>query len=359
MKFDFFLVGQGIAGTTLAWHFFEKGIKFKIFNLSKKESSSMVAAGLYNPVTGRKMVKTWNADQLFPYLEYFYKKIENMTGQKFFHPKPIYRPFFTIEEQNDWLAKADNKAFAPYVEKVATSSLFPGVLNDPWGGILLKSAGYLDVPKYLEASRSFFMNHKLYQETSIDFSKLKLKKVNAGEGNIEIGQQKASKLILCDGPDASSNLYFEWLPFQLVKGEILYIKPEKEQQVVYNRGIFILPVGRECKVGSTYEHHDISYETTEKARTYLEEKIRKLCKFRYEVVSQKAGIRPATQDRKPFIGIHPEHKPLGIFNGLGTKGVSLAPYYAKQFTSYLLKEESLDEEVDIKRFYHLYNSVLT
>ncbi|MEK6481114.1 FAD-dependent oxidoreductase [Catalinimonas sp. 4WD22] len=354
MKFDFFIVGQGIAGTTLAWHFFEKGIKFKIFNLSKKESSSMAAAGLYNPVTGRKMVKTWNADQLFPYLEIFYKNIEKKTQQKFLHPKPIYRPFVSLAEQNDWLAKADNKAFAPYVQKVATTSLFPRELNDPYGGILLKRAGYLDIPKYLEASQAFFRNHKLYHETLID-----LKELGIGEKHVEIEQQQARMLIFCDGPDATSNAHFSWLPFQPVKGEVLYIKPEKVQEVVFNRGIFILPIGRECKVGSTYEHHDLSYHTTEKARTYLEDKIQKLCKFRYEVISQKAGIRPATKDRKPFIGIHPEHKPLGIFNGLGTKGVSLAPYYAKQFTSSLLQEESLDQEVDINRFYHLYNSVLT
>ncbi|WPP49875.1 NAD(P)/FAD-dependent oxidoreductase [Catalinimonas niigatensis] len=356
MIFDFFIVGQGIAGSTLAWHLWEEGVNFKVFNVTKKESSSMVAAGLYNPVTGRKMVKTWNADLLFPYLESFYQRIEQKTNQSFLYPKPIYRPFVSVEEQNDWLAKADNKAFAAYVEKIATSSLFPGVLNDPWGGILLKSSGYLDVPAYLKASQAFFNRQQVYQEVSFGWQDLRITK---DKDYAEIGGQKARHLIFCEGPEAIKNPFFHWLPFHLVKGEILYIKPEERQEVVFNRGIFILPVGEECKVGSTYDHHDLSYQTTSEGRTFLEEKIQKLCKLRYQVSGQIAGIRPATQDRKPFIGIHPEHKPLGIFNGLGTKGVSLAPYYAKQFTLRLLEGQFLDTEVDIQRFNHLYNSVLT
>lgn len=354
MIFDFFILGQGIAGTTLAWHLWEQGTHFQVFNVTKKESSSMAAAGLYNPVTGRKMVKTWNADLLFPYLEKFYQSIEQKTNQRFLYPKSIYRPFVSVEEQNDWLAKADNKAFAPYVEKIATTSFFPGVLHDPWGGILLKSSGYLDVPAYLNASQAFFSQRQLYQESDLDWNDLKIY-----EDHVEIGGQKARRLIFCEGPEATLNPYFNWLPFRPVKGEILYIKPEEKQDIVFNRGIFILPIGEVCKVGSTYDHHDLSYQTTGQARIFLEEKIQKLCKFRYEVTGQIAGVRPATKDRKPFIGLHPEHKPLGIFNGLGTKGVSLAPYYAKQFTLRLLEEHDLDAEVDIKRFNHLYNSVLT
>lgn len=354
MIFDFFVVGQGIAGSTFSWHLWEQGVKFKVFNVTKKETSSMAAAGLYNPVTGRKMVKTWNADLLFSYLETFYQNIEQKTNRKFLYSKPIYRPFVSVEEQNDWLAKADNKAFAAYVEEVSTNSLFPELINDPWGGILLKKSGYLDVPAYLEASQAFLREHELYQETTLVWKDLLV-----AEDYVEIEGQKAKKLIFCEGPEASQNPYFDWLPFHPVKGEILYIQPETRQEVVFNRGIFVLPVGDLCKVGSTYDHYDLTHQTTDNARDFLEEKLKKLCKFRYELKGQIAGIRPATKDRKPFIGTHPKHKPLGIFNGLGTKGVSLAPYYAKQFTSQLLRGQSLDAEVDIKRFNHLYNSVLT
>jgi len=313
----------------------------------------MAAAGLYNPVTGRKMVKTWNADELFPYLEDFYQQIEQFTHSRFLYPKPIYRPFVSVAEQNDWLAKADNKAFAPYVEKVATSSLFPDALYDDWGGILLKRSGYLDVPAYLQASQTFFNSIGAYQEDKLDWSALNLE-----NDYVQYKGQKARCIISSEGPQATANPYFKWLPFRPVKGEILFIKPEKAHEVVFNRGIFVLPIGEISKIGSTYDHENLDSKPSDKGRAYLEEKLQKLCKLRYTLSAQTAGVRPATQDRKPFIGIHPEHKLLAIFNGLGTKGVSLAPYYARQFVDHLLEAASLDQEVDIKRFYHLHNSAL-
>ena len=354
MLSDFFIIGQGIAGSTLAWHLFGKGASVKIIDQAKRHTSSWAAAGLYNPITGRKMVKTWMADQLFPYLEKFYCEIEKKCDRSFLHPKPIYRPFLSVEEQNDWLAKADNKAFSPFVEEVAAKSRFPEAVHDPWGGILLKRCGYLDVMAYLNASRNYFEQNEIYQQKQIDIHQLVVK-----DDYVVLDGQKARAAIFCEGPDGTENPFFHWLPFSPVKGEVLTIRPDKVHSVVFNRGIFVLPLGEHSKVGSTYEHHDLSKKTTDKARQHLTEKLAKLCKFNYEIIEQKAGIRPATQDRKPFVGRHPEFKPLLIFNGLGTKGVSLAPFFANQFADHLLNGKDLEEAVSIKRFYHLYNSVLT
>jgi glycine/D-amino acid oxidase-like deaminating enzyme len=349
MQTDFFIIGQGLAGTTLAWHLLEAGAHVKIVDQGKKHTSSWAAAGLYNPVTGRKMVKTWMADQLFPYLQHFYRRIEKKTHTSFLHAKPIYRPFISIEEQNDWLVQANNKAYAPFVEQVASKSLFPESVHDPHGGLLLKQCGYLEVNDYLDASRRYFQQIGIYQKQAIDYQQLSILK-----NGVKLIDQPASTIIFCEGPDASSNPFFNWLPFSPVKGELLLIKPAGTHEVVYNRGIFVLPIGDLCKVGSTYNHEDLTYQPTESGRQYLQEKLEKLCKFRYEIVGPIAGVRPATRDRKPFIGIHPMHKPLAIFNGLGTKGVSLAPYFARTLTELLIKGQPLNEAVNIERFYHLY-----
>lgn len=354
MRTDFFIIGQGLAGTTLAWHLLESGADVQIIDQAKKYTSSWAAAGLYNPVTGRKMKKTWEADQLFPYLLSFYRKIEQKTNSSFLHAKPIYRPFISVEEQNDWMAQANNKTYTPFVERVASQSMFSQAVYDPYGGLLLKQCGYLAVADYLDASRSYFQEKGIYQQLHFEYDQLNLHHETA----VLLGT-KARHIIFCDGPDATNNPYFRWLPFSPVKGELLLIRPEYPHDVVFNRGIFVLPTGDISKVGATYDHQDLSYRPTESGRQYLEEKLRKLCKFRYQVVDQKAGVRPATRDRKPFVGIHPVHKPLAVFNGLGTKGVSLAPYFAKEFAAFFGGGQSLDEAVNIQRFYHLYNSVLT
>jgi len=354
MQADYIIVGQGLAGTTLAWHLLEAGAKVTVIDQAKKHTSSWAAAGLYNPVTGRKMVKTWMADELFPYLQTFYRRIEKVTESSFMHPKPIYRPFLSREEQNDWMVQGNNNVYASFVEKVEAKSKYPNKVNDSYGGLLLKQCGYLNVSGYLDASREYFKNKGIYQQFQFDHNQLLPKKDYA-----ELKDQRVQKVIFCEGPDADNNPFFGWLPFSLVKGEILLIRPEEPHHMVYNRGIFVLPTGNVSKVGSTYHHHDLSYQPTLNGRRLLEEKLQKLCKFHYEVVDHIAGVRPATKDRKPFVGIHPAHKPLAVFNGLGTKGVSLAPFFARQFVASLTGDKSLEEAVNIQRFYHLYNSVLT
>lgn len=41
---------------------------------------------------------------------------------------------------------------------------------------------------------------------------------------------------------------------------------------------------------------------------------------------------------------------VGIFNGLGTKGVMLSPYLSRHFVNHLLKKEKLMAEIDIAQY---------
>ncbi|MCW3126932.1 MAG: dependent oxidoreductase, partial [Bacteroidetes bacterium] len=68
----------------------------------------------------------------------------------------------------------------------------------------------------------------------------------------------------------------------------------------------------------------------------------------FEVVYHGAGVRPSTKYRRPFIGFHPDQAHIGIFNGMGTKGMSLAPYWAEHFAEHIVNGSALSEEVDIK-----------
>ena len=135
-KVDFIIVGQGLAGSILTYVLLKNGKTVHVFDDNKKHSSSRVAAGLYNPITGRKMVKTWNAERLFPLIEPFYRDIELTLRRRFLHPVKIYRPFLSIAEQNEWQAKSADPSFAPYIETIYLNSRFNGV-NDPFGGISL------------------------------------------------------------------------------------------------------------------------------------------------------------------------------------------------------------------------------
>ena len=347
---DFLLIGQGLAGSVLAQHLLEHGCSVQLINTTQhRPAASPAAAGLYNPITGRKMVKTWRADELFPYLESFYARWQQQLNTQFLYPKPIYRPFVSKEEQNDWAVQADNIAFAPYVQKVAFRSTYGQVVHDPQGGLLLRQCGYVDVPALLSVYRGFLQARKLYQEDVFDPQQLTIH-----SDHIVYGPWKARKLIFCDGASGHQNPFFGWLPFRPVKGEMLSVRTQEELPVIVNRGVFVIPQGKYCKVGSTYDHHDLSDTPTAKGRQTLTHKLDQLLKDSYEIIDHWAGVRPATHDRLPFIGLHPKHEPLAIFNGFGTKGVSLAPYFAQHFVHCLLKNQPIDEAVDIRRCYHIY-----
>ena len=163
-------------------------------------------------------------------------------------------------------------------------------------------------------------------------------------------------IIYCEGFYGINNPYFNYLPFSPVKGELLDIEIQNADiQEIINQGAFVIPLGNEIyRLGATYSWHELDFLPTEQGKADLTEKYQKLMKPDMKILSHRAGVRPATKDRRPFLGIHPEFENIGIFNGLGSKGVSLAPYFARQFVDYLVNNKELDKEVNINRFASLY-----
>lgn len=350
MEVDYIVVGQGIAGTVLADHLIEGGFRVQVYDNQSHSNSSRVAGGLYNPITGRKMVKTWLADELFPYLLTYYKNLEQRLATRFLVDTPIYRPFVSIEELNEWMGKSSDPVFQPFIKRVYGGTQYADQISNEFGGLLLDQSGYLNTREMITAFREYLLAKNALEEQSFDAESLELTEEGARYKGVLAG-----KVIFCDGPLLSSNKYFSWLPLSPVKGELLFIRVSEDFEAIYNRGVFIIPIGDGiCKVGATYDHFNLDQKTTERARKQLIEKLDGLIKIPYEVVEQVAGIRPATKDRRPFVGIHPKHGQLGVFGGLGTKGVSLAPFFARQFVEHLTKSEELKMEANIQRFFSLY-----
>jgi len=346
-EIDFILVGQGIAGSILAYLIIKAGKKVLVFDTPQNNHSSVVAAGLFNPVTGRKFVKTWMAEHLFPFLIHFYQNLERDLDSEFFHPMPIFRPFLSMEDKNAMISRYQAGDLEPFGDRILSSP--PGNFPPPndLGGIKIKQSGYVDLPRLLASLKDFIWSHGKIREELFDHKEMEITGKRIGYKDL-----CAEKVIFCEGSQACNNPYFRWLPFRPVKGEILTIDAEIRFDFIFNRKIFILPLQEGLyRVGATYDWDYYDMSPTLKAKKYLEEKLNQFFPVNYKVVNHEAGIRPATRDRRPFVGLHPEHTKLGIFNGLGSKGVTLSPYFAHQYVDYLLKDKELDKEVNINRFY--------
>jgi len=342
--FDYIIVGQGLAGSALAWHLLKAGKQVLVINNQRINQSSQVAAGIYNPITGRNLVKTWLADELFPTLVQFYGSISAEVSIKLLYPMPIFRPFLNNQERIVWEEKALNDSYKHWWEKNTELSKLTNVFN-PYGGFLIKHAGYIDVPSFLIATRAYLQARTCYIEADFNYIQLRLYKESVNYQGIQ-----ARKLIFCEGPQISLNPFFSYLPFCFAKGELLTVKLNNTVDMIYNRRIFVLPKAADTAIiGATYEWENLHMQPTQKARQELEHKLRKLIQLSYTVQNQQVGIRPATYDRRPYVGLHPQYPQLGILNGLGSKGVSLAPYLAGEFTAHLLHGKELPREVQLSR----------
>ena len=345
------IVGQGLAGSLLAHELLRKGATLDIINKTDRQASSYVAAGLYNPITGRKMVKTWNADKVFPLLEPYYRELELLLKAKFLYPTQIYRPFMAMEEQNEWQGRIAEGDYESMIEELKTGPSDNEAIQDPYGGLLLKNAGYVDVGALLDASRAYFTGRESYHESVFNSEEIEML-----DGSVVWNGRHYRRVIYCQGEAMRNNPFFSWLPLRPVKGEILDVEINFEESFILNRGVFLLPTSanQPSRLGSTYDNHNLDNQPTDKAIAYLREKLGMIFERDFEILAHRAGIRPATKDRKPLIGTHPAIKELSIFNGFGTKGVSLAVYYAKQFAGHLQGNELIDDDVNIKRFMSLY-----
>jgi glycine/D-amino acid oxidase-like deaminating enzyme len=344
---DYIIVGQGLAGSAAALQLLKLGKRILVVDAFSKNTSSRVAAGLFNPITGRKSVKTWSADKLFPYLHHFYKEAEQVTGQQFFFPIPVYRPFGSVQEQNEWMGKSADEAYENYVESVRTTSLHEGAIMDPFGGLLLRNCGYLNAIAYLKSVREYISSKAVLLAEYFD-----QEQVEFSGDRVAYKGWNAHRIIFCEGESVLANKWFKNIPIRPLKGETLLIKTDWTKQVILNRGVYMVQASLpgEFKVGATYSFNDNSPGTTDKGRVELEEKLKELIRFPYEIIGQDWGVRPTTPDRRPILGAHPENDCLIIFNGLGTKGVSLAPYFSEVLIRWLENKGTLNEEVSVTRY---------
>ena len=345
IKVEYLIIGQGLAGSNLAFHLLNENKSVLIVDKHRKNTSSKVAAGLMNPVTGRRFAKTWLAEKIFPYAKSFYKDKEQLLKGNFYHEVSIHRYFGSIEDQNTWMGRSSDNEIKPYIGHFSEENT-KGIQNT-FGGAEILNGGWLDTNVFLELSRKYFIENDCLIDDDFTISSLK-----KDTKKIEWNDIQVENIIFCEGYRAKDNPYFDWLPFTFAKGEVLDIKMEGiSKDVIHNKNGFILHTSDDnFKVGATFRWNEMNEEPTERSLNELKEKLTKITSNDYYIIDQKASIRPTTKDRRPFIGHNQQHKNIFIFNGFGSKGVTLTPYLANNFTSFLLGKSPLLDEVNINRF---------
>ena len=284
-------------------------------------------------------------DEIFEFIVPAYKELGNQLGinaieQKTlidFHPTPQMKLAFDdrVKENAEFLfhPKDQNK----YLD----------VFNYDFGFGEVNPCYTVNLKEIIPTWRKHLATHDQLIDENFDISELSF----AGKG-ITYKTIKAEKIIFCDGMSSAQNPYFKNLPFALNKGEAIVFESRGiPTDHLFKKGMMLTSIDKDVHwVGSNYlwEFHDDS--PTEQFRKQTEALLKNWLKVPFRILDHKASIRPANVERRPFVGFHPTQKNIGILNGMGTKGCSLAPYFAKQLADHTLVEKEILPEADIKRF---------
>ena len=346
-KIDFIIVGQGLAGTLLAHFLLKKGKRICVIDNDHKNSSSKVAAGIINPITGRRFAKSWKFDEFHEFNKSFYPQLEKELKVKLYRKRTVLRSLQKIKDVNNWHTRCTWDGFEKYMKKEADWQQFEDKLAEVEAFGEIDFAAQVDVPLLLKTYKKRLEKQDVLVLQNIDYEGIMLQKKR-----VTLNGLIANKIIFCEGQRGRFNPFFSYLPFEVSKGEILIVKiPLLKSQKIIKDKLIVAPLGDDLYwCGSNFEWEAKDDLPTEVVREELIRKLRKMLKIDFEVVKHLAAIRPTVKDRRPFLGVHPEYPQLAIFNGLGTKGASMGPYLAKQFSGFLTEGIALNQEVDIKRF---------
>ncbi len=344
--FDYIIVGFGVAGFSLAQQLEENKQNYVVFD-NQSQQSTRIAGGMFNPVILKRFTPAWQADEMLPYALLQFQKAELTYGKKYIHYIDIYRKLTGVEEQNNWVAASDKPVMSKYMQDIRFESL--DGIEAPYGFGVLKGTGIVNVSQLLDDAIAGLKKHRKIFFEDFDYSQLQIL-----DTHIVYKDIKARKIVFAEGYGIKNNPFFKDLPLKGTKGEMLIIESDANIPYIVKSNVFIAPnVAQKGQyyIGATYHWEDKTNTPTKEARKHLEEKLSQLFTKPYKVVHQKAGIRPTVIDRRPLVGRHPDYQNVALLNGMGTRGVILAPTMAKQLFQYLEFDIPLMETVDIQRFY--------
>jgi len=350
---DFLIIGQGLAGSLLAWELMQRGCKVVVVD-NGQENASQVAAGLINPVTGMRFVKSTDIDSLLPTAKHSYAQLSDFFQQEFYNENPMLRLFRSDQELTNCKKRLNSPDYQAYLGEITPSDCSIHNLATPFGFLEQKQTGYLLTRPLLSCLKEFLISRNSYRQADFDYRDVQL------QPSLRWQDITPRQIIFCEGYKATQNPWFCWLPFQPVKGEILTLAHQTElPDKILNYGNWMIPLNsHQIRIGATFDRENLNTRTTDQGRNDLLNTLNQISPHltHATLINHQANVRPCTLDKQPFIGNHPQHQQLAIFNGFGAKGSLQIPLHSQHFADALLNGTPLPHSSNIQRHYETHFS---
>ncbi len=340
------IIGQGLAGTALAWRLLERGVPFLIVDRDEAVTCSKVAAGLITPITGMRLTVSWRYDLFYREALSFYRRCGRRLGQRCFFPRGYVRLLKNEAEIAKWHKRRRDPDMLPFLHP-QPPILDAEVIHDPANGFQQRHAAWLDTATYLQTSRNFFATLGSWLQADVQPAD-----VRDDETGVEWQGHRFSHVIWAQGWSAKKHPLFNWLPFQSARGTVLTVQADVQgEQRVLNRGCWLLPrPDGTLRAGSTYEwKFDDPHTPAAEPVQQLKANLSSLLKVPATITASQTAVRPIIKNQQALMGTHPAHPRVAFLNGLGSKGSLRSPWLARHLIEHLLDGTALDPELDLQK----------
>ncbi|HYJ65321.1 MAG TPA: FAD-dependent oxidoreductase [Parafilimonas sp.] len=347
MKYDYLIIGQGICGTWLSYYLLHENKSVFVIDDADKSAASKIASGLINPVTGRRVVTTWMADELLPFVWNEYNAISKKFDQQFIQQKNIIA-FPSAPNLLQAFEKRKQQGNSYIYESSLKKETLYKFFDFPFDVMEIAPCYLVDVNAITKTWRQYLENKNALVTENFNEEELLVL-----DGYIQYKNITAEKIIYCNGINASLSKYWKQLPFVPNKGQALIADiKDLSTDYIYKFGhLLLIPWQNNLWwIGASNELNFINVDPTDEFLKSTIATLDRILKTDFKIKDHVSSVRPAAVERRPFVGIHSLYNQIAILNGMGSKGCSLAPWFAKELAANLINKKTINILADVKRY---------
>lgn len=338
---DILIAGAGIAGSSAALTLSADRDVLVLDAEQPAAGASGAAAGLVNPLMGRKAKAVWRIDEA---LDAFDTLLSEAHAPSVFSGGGVLRPTVEDKQVAFFQEAAERYAdFATWLPADTVQDRFPDVVT-AGGALLISRGGAADVPAFVNALLAAARERGAtlrtgtrvtgWEETD-DAVRVEVLRANEATQSVT-----ARHLLLAVGQGFPSLTALEALGLYGVKGQTLRVeRPEGLGPLLPMSGRgYIVPDSDTLILGSSYEHDFDDLSPSDEATQYIQQKTTQMLPAieTEPVLDVNVGVRVYAPDSNlPIVGPLPKHERCWVFTGLGSKGLLTAPLIARFLPDYL------------------------
>lgn len=349
---DVIVAGAGLAGASAAFVLSADRNVLVLEAERPAAGASGAAAGLVNPLMGRKAKAVWRIGAA---LDAFEALLAEADADERFSIGGVLRPAVEAKQVAAFReAAARHPQYAEWLSTGAVHDRFPDVVT-AGGALLIPRGGAVDVEALIEALLAEAKRRGAIVRTG---ARLTGWAETADAVEVKVAERRTTEriatrhLLLAVGQGYPAFPVLRALGLRGVKGQTLRVQRPVHLGPLLpmsGRG-YVVPDGDTLVLGSSYEHDFDDLAPSEDATQYIRQKTAQMLPGvdAAEVLDVRVGMRVYAPDTNlPIVGPLPGRARCWLFTGLGSKGLLTAPLIARALPRYLADPASIPDPLRV------------